>query len=393
MKLWKLGTLVIAVVALMVGLTFSNGAAEDKTWTYGGVEYKLPRPADQVQLPPNIPEYHVVASGDCLWNISNQYLSDPFLWPLIWEENLDTVTNPHRIFPEQQIKLPGGTMVATGATPLNAEPITEGSSMAGGAGETDTADADMEEAADTGDLSSRVVPVKPHPVTSVTSVIASGFISKEKLDTPTIAGSETEALDLARPDIVFVNAGTAKGFEADKEYFVVRKMRKISHPVSGKNLGYLYHVMGDIKILCASEDSSSAMIRSTYHPILRGDFVIPKEDIPVPLTSGSPVTDPCNPSSKKLPGTIVDVFYGAEKCTDAVVVGRGDIAYIDLGSKDNVGPGDYFTIFKRNLDDPSLPRYVCGEAMVVRVGENTSTIVLTQSKTGVFIGDQIELKQ
>lgn len=391
MKVWKLGTLAIAIAAVMIGFTFSDSVAEEKTWSYGGVEYKLPNSAGTLQIPPNTPEFHTVVAGDCLWAISNQYLADPFLWPLVWEENIDSVTNPHRIFPDQQIKLPGGTLVASGATAIDSAPATGGQDSESSEDEPDSEATD--DSGDEVDLSSRVIPVKPHPVTSLTSVIASGFIAKDKMKGAQVVGSETESLDLARPDIVFVNAGTAAGFEPDKEYFVIRRMRLVEHPVSGKKLGWLYNVMGDIKVLCASEDSCSAIIRNTYHPILRSDLVIPKEEIPVPLTSGSPVTDPCNPSSKKLPGTIVEVFYGSENCSDAAVIGRGDIAYIDLGSKDNVGPGDYFAVFKRNLDDPSLPRYVCGEAMVVRVGETTSTIVLTQSKTGVFIGDQIELKQ
>jgi hypothetical protein len=146
-------------------------------------------------------------------------------------------------------------------------------------------------------------------------------------------------------------------------------------------------------MLCVNENTASGVLGKSFHSVLRGDVLVPREEIPIPFTLGSPATDPCNPSSKKFPGTIVDAFNGGPMFSDAVVLGKGDIAYIDLGSKDGVAPGDYFTIFKHNFDDPNIPRYVSGEAMIVKVADTTSVVVITHSRTAIFLGDQIELKQ
>jgi len=54
----------------------------------------------------NIKEHRVV-KGDTLWDISKQEMKDPFLWPKIWKTNPD-IKNPHKIYPDQLIRLPAG---------------------------------------------------------------------------------------------------------------------------------------------------------------------------------------------------------------------------------------------------------------------------------------------
>ncbi|MBN1550161.1 LysM peptidoglycan-binding domain-containing protein [bacterium] len=383
MKLFKSITLVLLGIAVVGLIAVESNWVHAKSWTYDGVEYKLPRPMEEIQIPENLPEYHDVVPGDCLWFISKQYLNDPFLWPLIWEENLDTIQNPHLIFPGQKVKLPGGTIVTTGEviTPISTEPS-----------EATELDQEAEFAEELTDEASQKR-IKPYPVTSETNIIASGYIAKDIKEGPKVVGANTESFDLSSRDIVYLDGGSDKGLEPDQDLFVLRKMHKVVHPITGKNLGWMIHVVAEAKTLCINDDNASAILGTSYHPVLRGDFVVPKEEIPIPVTLGSPSTDPCNPSTKQLPGTIVDAFIGGPEFSDAVVLAKNDIAYIDLGKADGVAPGDYFTIFKRNLGDANLPRYVSGEAMVVKVAETTSTVVITQSQTAIFIGDQIELKQ
>ena len=53
------------------------------------------------------PEYkdYTVKKGDTLWDISNNELKDPFLWPKVWKENPD-IKNPDLIYPGQKIRIP-----------------------------------------------------------------------------------------------------------------------------------------------------------------------------------------------------------------------------------------------------------------------------------------------
>ena len=51
------------------------------------------------------PELHVVVRGDTLWDLASRFLRDPWCWPRVWKDNHATVTNPHLIYPGQQIRL------------------------------------------------------------------------------------------------------------------------------------------------------------------------------------------------------------------------------------------------------------------------------------------------
>ena len=392
MKFFKLASCVLLLSVAILTFLINPGLAQQKTWSYDGVEYQLPKPMSEIQLPSEIPEYHEVVPGDCLWSIAGHYLNDPFLWPMIWEENLDTIENPHLIYPGQQVILPGGALVtSTEAAEVGME-LDKDEGMEGedtdllGTGDTDDDKMAEGEPVD-------IAVNEPYPITIKSKMIASGYITKEKIEAPEIVGSETESYDLTTNNVIFFNGGTVSGFEPEQEFFVIRKMHEVNHPITGNYYGWMIHIVGEAKALCLGRDFSSAVLQTCYTNVLRGDLIIPKFNTVIPETLGSPPTDPCNPSTKKLPGIILDAFEGGEGFSDAVILGEGDIAYIDLGTNDGVAPGDYFTVFKHNMDDARLPRYVAGEAMVIKVDDISSTVVITQTKTALFIGDQIELKQ
>jgi len=381
MESFKKVLFIMAAVGIWVACFAVTGLAEEQTWTYGGIDYRLPQPVQELQLPADIPATHTVVNGDCLWAISKSYLSDPFLWPLVWEENLDTISNPHLIYPGDIVKLPGGTLVATDDVPPTAykSDDSEGEQV----GDTIVSITDKDKKPDP----------QPYSVTAESNIISSGFISEEKVSGPEIIAAETISFDLTTNDVIFIESDSAGGLAVDSAYYIIRSMYKVKHPISGRNLGRMYHVMGEARVLCVNDSVTSAVIYKSYHAAMRGDFLVPRSEIPIPLTFGAPELDICNPSSKKLPGTIVASFDGSPTMSDAVILAKGNIAYIDLGSTDGVAPGDYFTVFQRDRDDPRLPRFVSGDIMVLKVQETTSVVVVTRSKTAIFLGDQIELRQ
>jgi len=54
--------------------------------------------AADVVLKPDHPDRYVVVKGDTLWDISELFLRDPWLWPEIWYVN-PQIENPHLIYP------------------------------------------------------------------------------------------------------------------------------------------------------------------------------------------------------------------------------------------------------------------------------------------------------
>ena len=52
---------------------------------------------------------HTVSGGETLWGLSGKYYNDPFKWGKIYNANLGTVQDPDRIYPDEELVIPGIT--------------------------------------------------------------------------------------------------------------------------------------------------------------------------------------------------------------------------------------------------------------------------------------------
>ena len=64
-------------------------------------------PAAEVRLREDYPDRYVVQPGDTLWDIADRFLEDPWLWPVIWQQNA-YIENPHLIFPGDVLVMVSG---------------------------------------------------------------------------------------------------------------------------------------------------------------------------------------------------------------------------------------------------------------------------------------------
>ena len=189
----------------------------------------------------------------------------------------------------------------------------------------------------------------------------------------------------ATGDIVFLNQGRNQGIAAGNEYLVVRPDHKVVHPATKESLGVYMQRMGHVRVLCAQENTATALVVGACESVRAGDELLPWTDLPSPTLERIPPVDRCMEASGLAQGWVVD--GGAD---EQLSVAGGNVVATDLGTDAGVRPGSLLTLFRDNGD---LPRIVIGQAVVLTVEGATSTAKILHSAREVRMGDRAEVLQ
>ena len=165
---------------------------------------------------------------------------------------------------------------------------------------------------------------------------------------------------------------------------IEKGIEKVDHPTRFGSPGWIIQRSGWVTVLAVQDRTATAEITQACLDVYIGDYLLPFEQIPVPLV---PVQAPVNrmtPETGRLRGHIV-------ASTDQVVsLGQGLMVSIDLGEEDGVIPGNIFTIFRFLYNN--VQRKVLGEAIVLTVQQKTATAKISLSYDFMTVGDEVELK-
>lgn len=355
-------------------------------------------------------EVHTVKAGDTLWDITRQYLKDPFLWPQLWEIN-PKINNPHWIYPGDRVlikKMVVMTPPPPETTPqVRAEeprPSPSPAPPAPSVAATETKETETEPGA--------VTPPSPPAVATYSDLYCSGYFSAERVAAKAtlIGGEESENRSLFTDrDVVYLNQGTAAGIKPGDELQVVRLVTEFAKwgtdfakAKSKDRYGHYYQDIGRLRVLLAQEGSATAEIVFACEEMTVGDLVLPGEERVSPLQKAESTFDKFAPATNKTTGRI---FMSKEFRR---LIGNGGVVYVDVGGKQNVQAGDYFQIvrhfYKENIslfNRGDYGRYrqtfdtlrkVIGEMVILRVEPNASTALIIYSSQDVMLGDNVELK-
>lgn len=354
---------------------------------------------------PSAPPTYTVKPGDTLWSISSQHLSDPFNWPKLWNVN-PAVANPDLIYPGNVLTLPNGKPVEAVQTP--APPVAEAPPAEKAPEETAAAQEEAPPAAPPAEEETPPPPPEQQPIiaeqglkeqeapnfevqvpppTQSKEILAqsSGFIAKDLPVTARVVGTYENRVLLGDHDTIYLLASPGATLEDKGRYTIYRRIKRVVHPVSGRVVGDLIQILGEVEVREVGSVSTGMVVKS-FAAIEPGDDVMPARTV-----EAAPTTPVVEGAGGSLSGLVLEVLG------QQYLAGQFNIVYIDRGESSGVVVGDRFRIFKQGQRSPSyapvanvqLPDRLIGELEVLSVQGETATALLTHTTESVALGDRI----
>lgn len=320
------------------------------------------------------PTVYIVKKGDTLWGLSDRFMKDPYHWPNLWARNPEHIVNPHFIFPGQKLKFY--------ADRVEVEQVQKAEPSPGAAVPTEPA-VPVSRPAETKEQVEVPVPERHFTVNGSEGFIAgssfkpSGFI---------VAGQHNRQI-FAEDDVVYTDIGRNLGGKVGGRFTIFKNYGPVSHPLTNQILGYRVAALGTLQLTELENKSSKALITSSFMEIEPGSSLFPYRNMRREVSLRAADLD--------LNGYIVETRAGNK------AIAAGDVAYIDLGEKQGVRPGNMLYVVRKAQTeikfysgvDFDLPVDVLGALVVVETGENTSTALVVKSIDTIYKGDRVEMKK
>jgi LysM repeat protein len=354
-------------------------------------------PPDPATYPPGS-RTHVIVAGDTLWQLAQTYYSNPYLWPQLWESNT-WITDAHWIYPGDVLLVGGEGTAAAAATTGDEGAMSTVTPRTGTLAEGDNAFTAT--ATDDGITVARMAAQNnPIPIGTEADIFCYGYIGDPNEPMPNYVQShedvEVKYLLRAKPemagvaaagDLIYISGGASTGLVAGETYIAVQPQELVVHPASGAVLGRQYDYVGQIRILCTDTQPglSRAVVVESCREINIGVRLKPMPTLPIPIARVPELPAWCDPPSGRTSGYIVD-----SREWDLGLV-EGVLVQIDLGSDNQIEPGDFLTVFRPSMRSDQ-PRVVLGELGVLTTEARTATAVVVRARREMLVGDQVELR-
>lgn len=348
------------------------------------------------------PDSHTVRPGDTLWDISRQYLGDPFLWPEIYRLNTTVVEDPHWIYPGEVLRLSGGadvSAVPVTDTPLPpveaAEPVQPDAAPLAEAAPAEAAPeplalaepqvGDFDEGADARDSvdltplvgdNRRTTAAGPDLQLSFqrayrpirrSEFYSSGFLTEEQvlpygkllgLVTPLQIEEVTNRTTAQMYSRVAITPPPGGQYQVGDTLISLVLQREL------RGHGFVAVPTGLLRVIDVSRPENLAEVIATYGPMRDQQRVLPAEKF----------TDPGNvrpvPISDGVNGNML-----AHR-DEQPLTGPQDVIFLNRGRRDGVALGDLFELRQQPRDRRGAAAViddVMATVQVVHVGERTST--------------------
>ncbi len=316
--------------------------------------------ADTLKINPNHPNEYVVVKGDTLWDISGQFLENPWQWPSLWNNN-PQIKNPHLIYPGDTLYfsiVDGKPRLSFSRNNKISPKIRESS---------------IEQA------------IKLIPTDAISQFLTSPrIVSETELElSPYVIEIAGEHLIAGNGDRVYV-----RSIENPKSlsYTIYRKGETYINPETQEILGYEAKYIADTTIQ-RSGDPATLLITQASHEVRKGDRLMGSNKNELALNFFP------YPPKETISTHIISVLDGVSQ------IGQHNIVVLDKGIVDNLKVGHILDIYHkgRTIIDPysgntnenvKLPDEIAGLLMIFRTFDRVSYALVLEANQAIHILDQ-----
>ncbi len=316
-----------------------------------------------------MPDFHLVVTGDTLWDICSYYFRDAYLWPKIWSYN-EQITNAHWIFPGDRVRLtdPYGRDDSQREAEI---PLSYSETYKPPTVDTSAYMLNRYAYIDEEQLEKDMTVVGGSQAKVMMSTLDTAYIDY-KPENPPIAG---ERLSVYRPKIP-IHDIKVKG----KKKTRVRK---------GERIGWLVEVVGEVYVQSIAKKTAETTVVDALRPVERGQRV---GDLKTRFSR-------INPTESE----VTDNGLVVHAIRDLALNGEEQFVVTNLGATHGVRRGNVLEVVRKGDEyspdhrfkipyEDGWPRRVLGTILVIQVEEATSLGVVTFSRREIQRGDHIEIR-
>ncbi|HEX7629420.1 MAG TPA: hypothetical protein VF431_03670, partial [Candidatus Methylomirabilis sp.] len=232
----------------------------------------------------------------------------------------------------------------------------------------------------------------PAPLFSRDALVCSPALTTEAMVESVGIGSIVRSVDnrnlISMEDLVGLRVNANVVLNPGDRLAVVRPAQRLIHPRTGLPISRVLYILGLVEVKETRDRVVLGRVSYSCGAMSIGDLVMPYT--PTQLPEGKIA----QPTRRSVEGVVVDSLRGER------LIGMLQVVFLDVGAAQGVGPGDVFGIYRPSpsvVDAAgvvlAIPPVRLGEAVIIRVTNQTATAAVTTSALEVRIGDQVALSR